>query len=227
MNERSKTPARIVDSARRLFNEKGYSATALAEIAADLGISQGNLTYHFRTKRDIVHQLEILVEDTMRNRWRRQEEGEIAEDYVEHLAFAMRMTWDIRFMLRDYAQFSDDPNWLRSNPYLLADYDELRSLLGRLKREGSFRADVKTDFDVIARTLWMTSRYWMDHLRELEGKEQFEWDDLERGVLHHFALLSHFLKPTARDKLSTAIQGTLRVMKRIDPQANAGTIRFS
>ncbi|MEM7023448.1 MAG: helix-turn-helix domain-containing protein [Pseudomonadota bacterium] len=54
MTRRSPTAERIVEAARRRFNQRGYSATSLHEIAASIGISQGNLTYHFPSKRDLV-----------------------------------------------------------------------------------------------------------------------------------------------------------------------------
>ena len=48
------TRQRILDTALELFNRHGYAATSLAAIAAAAGIRQGNLTYHFPTKLDLV-----------------------------------------------------------------------------------------------------------------------------------------------------------------------------
>ena len=48
------TRRRILDAALELFNRNGYAATSQAEIAAAAGIRQGNLTYHFPTKLDLV-----------------------------------------------------------------------------------------------------------------------------------------------------------------------------
>ena len=47
----------ILDSARRLFNERGVSDVSMRAIAADANISVGNLTYHFPRKRDLVSAL--------------------------------------------------------------------------------------------------------------------------------------------------------------------------
>ena len=54
MNKGSPTRQRILDASRQLFNSRGYAKTTLAEIAAEVGIAEGNLWYHFRTKRDLV-----------------------------------------------------------------------------------------------------------------------------------------------------------------------------
>jgi AcrR family transcriptional regulator len=48
------TKQRIVDTAERLFNESGTGAVSTNHIAAAMGISPGNLYYHFGNKDEIV-----------------------------------------------------------------------------------------------------------------------------------------------------------------------------
>ncbi len=40
----------IIDKATGLFNNKGYNAVNLLEISAEVGISRGNLVYHYKDK---------------------------------------------------------------------------------------------------------------------------------------------------------------------------------
>lgn len=47
----------ILNTAKRLFNERGYNGVSLKDIADELGISKGNLTYHFRKKEEIMESL--------------------------------------------------------------------------------------------------------------------------------------------------------------------------
>ena len=54
---RRDTRTAIMDTARRLFTERGYNAVSIQDIADELGISKGNLTYHFRRKEQIVEAL--------------------------------------------------------------------------------------------------------------------------------------------------------------------------
>jgi AcrR family transcriptional regulator len=49
-----KTRDKILQEARRQFNEKGLENVSLRDIAGGLQISQGNLTYHFPKRDDIV-----------------------------------------------------------------------------------------------------------------------------------------------------------------------------
>lgn len=53
----AETRAHILECARRLFNAHGYSQVSMRAIAQEVGISPGNLTYHFPQKADIVEAL--------------------------------------------------------------------------------------------------------------------------------------------------------------------------
>jgi AcrR family transcriptional regulator len=57
MREQSDTRNRIQAVALELFNEQGYEATSLREIAERLGVTKAALYYHFKTKEDIVGSL--------------------------------------------------------------------------------------------------------------------------------------------------------------------------
>jgi AcrR family transcriptional regulator len=51
------TRRRILDVARRMFNDEGLSRVGVREIARALEMSPGNLAYHFATKDDLVEAL--------------------------------------------------------------------------------------------------------------------------------------------------------------------------
>ncbi len=55
---------RIVEAANNLFYTKGYNQTSIADIAASLGITKGNLHYHFKSKDEL---LEAVVMYRMGN----------------------------------------------------------------------------------------------------------------------------------------------------------------
>ncbi|MEL6894206.1 MAG: helix-turn-helix domain-containing protein, partial [Actinomycetota bacterium] len=79
------TADRITAAALRLFNRKGYASTTLTEIAHEVGISQGNLTYHFPTKLDLALHLSEQVRVHGERRRASLTPGDIADDYVESL----------------------------------------------------------------------------------------------------------------------------------------------
>jgi AcrR family transcriptional regulator len=53
----SDTRARILQSARRLFVERGYAGTSLADIAADIGVTKTAVAYHVHPKEQLVVEL--------------------------------------------------------------------------------------------------------------------------------------------------------------------------
>ncbi len=52
---------KILKCALRLFNEKGISQVSLRDIASEMGISLGNLTYHFKKREDIIDALYLSL----------------------------------------------------------------------------------------------------------------------------------------------------------------------
>ena len=54
------TRQKILNTAKQLFNERGINEVSIADIASSVGISKGNLTYHFARKEAIVQPLCLL-----------------------------------------------------------------------------------------------------------------------------------------------------------------------
>jgi AcrR family transcriptional regulator len=54
---------RILDVALELFNDQGYDATSLREIAERLGITKAAIYYHFQSKADILFELHLRLHE--------------------------------------------------------------------------------------------------------------------------------------------------------------------
>ena len=59
---------RIIEAANHLFYTKGYNQTSVSDVAAETGITKGNLHYHFRSKDElleavITHRLGMISEN--------------------------------------------------------------------------------------------------------------------------------------------------------------------
>lgn len=212
---RSSTFGRIVDAGRRLFNAKGYGETSLAQIAGEVGISQGNLTYHFPTKRQIAQRIQQDAQAEAAARRERLQPGCLAQDYVEHLLFAMDITWNHRFLFRDRAQFLAGRGDNDPSAALIADFDELHALILRIDAQGMFLANPSRDLMVLTRSLWIVSRYWMDYISEVEGLGEITWGDQRRGIEHHFAILL----PCMTDEAGAAFQTALAEAQNSDWRA--------
>ena len=55
MKQGEKTKQLILSTANDLFYQQGYSKTSINDIVKLTGIGKGNVTYHFKSKRDILH----------------------------------------------------------------------------------------------------------------------------------------------------------------------------
>lgn len=61
------TRDKIIDAAIALFNTKGYSVTCLSDIADNLGMSRGNLAYHFKEKQNILDEIAARLKSDIQN----------------------------------------------------------------------------------------------------------------------------------------------------------------
>lgn len=57
---RKNIKSEIIQAAKKLFNERGYNDVSTQNLADVMGISKGNLNYHFKRKEDII---EAVVEE--------------------------------------------------------------------------------------------------------------------------------------------------------------------
>ena len=91
------TRGKILTAAARLFEQQGYRSVSMRAIAAELGISVGNLTYHFPHKQDIAT---ALVEQELKTIILPEEATLAALDgYLRRMLIS----------LIDHARMFDDP----------------------------------------------------------------------------------------------------------------------
>lgn len=97
------TDRRILDYARQAFNERGVAAVGIREIARDLGLSPGNVSYHFATKEALI--AAMVREGHAENTAILQPPPRMRDFPELHriLLTIMRRDLDNRWLLRDYA----------------------------------------------------------------------------------------------------------------------------
>ncbi len=203
IQHRLTTRERILEASLKLFNVNGYAATSLSDIAQDVGIAKGNLTYHFATKKELAleHKQRALAH-ALERRNSGSQGSSFVDSYVETIWYGLSDWWSFRFLYRDHAQYQDTTS---SQEPMTADIKKLHASLQKMQKASMIRTEYTPDLEALARTLFMVTRFWFDHLRETEDHIEFSAEDQRRGLQHHFAVLLPNLTAAGRRKFQAAL----------------------
>ena len=97
-----RTRERIVETSLVMFNRLGEPNVTTADIADEMGISPGNLYYHFRNKDEIIGELFAALERRLDALLDPRVSGGVdVEDLWLFLHLLFEAMWDYRFLYRD------------------------------------------------------------------------------------------------------------------------------
>lgn len=156
------TKERILNKATQLFNEKGYGSVNLKELAQAIGISRGNLTYHFKNK-------EILLAAIVKKMWAKIEQERQKTRQFPTFENMRNQTQLVYKFQREYAFVFLDSH-VRNHPTVkeefksmieqtLEDFHQMIAFgiqLGTIKEEA-----MPGTYYSLAFSVWMVSFYWL------------------------------------------------------------------
>lgn len=163
------TKTEILKTALRLFNQKGTRAVSTNHIAKALGISPGNLYYHFTNKEEIIFAIMKRAVDEMGKLWTGTEHPTLKQ-YLEILDTPL--LWKYRFFQREQiALMKTDPvlkKWYRA---LRAErWIQIGNYFQHLIDNGTIvEPDDPTVIPSIIKISWLISDYWF-HFLDVDGK---------------------------------------------------------
>lgn len=186
--------AEILDKARELFNQHSWSAVSLRKIAAALGVSDGNLRYHYKTKEEIVLQLFMAMTGEMS--W----EIEQAERHLEGLTRNFKRMFAIMFRYRFlFIESYFIKRSYESYAILFEQLQESRKSFftdefDRLKAEGLLSTDCSEEqYEMLFEQLFIISDSWIKYI----GPE--EVDQLEERMDHYAKICYALVVPYMLD----------------------------
>ena len=104
----NKTKDRILHISLQLFNERGERSVTTNHIAAELGISPGNLYYHFRNKQEIIKELAQQYQaETLEMLALPTDRPLNANDKISYFQVLSNLLWAYRFIHRDVYHLVD------------------------------------------------------------------------------------------------------------------------
>jgi AcrR family transcriptional regulator len=166
------TRAHICEAALRLFNEEGTAAVSTNRVAAEAGLSPGNLYYHFADKREIIRALHDRYAAAHETLWKPEpDEPAGLARLPANLARATELAWEYRFFERERLAL------VRADPQLLARYRDAYSR--RLGQWIAFGEQLVTRGEIrppqppatigdLAVAIWLIGESWLPFL-EITG----------------------------------------------------------
>lgn len=115
------TRQKILDVSRRMFNQLGYNQVTIRMIASALGMSSGNLNYHFKKREDILEALYFEMVKTFDERVEELESKTISLALMkEEITSSMKRMVAYRFFWADLYFL------LASSPSIKKHFTEVR-----------------------------------------------------------------------------------------------------
>lgn len=197
------TKTRILDTALALFNERGSANVTTNHIAEALGMSPGNLYYHFRNKAEIVRGLFVRIMAAWADNYAVPKGKSPTFKSMDSMAAGnFDIQWQYRFFFRDLTML------LAADEDLATQYRANRetgmantnALLRHFIDAGLMASTDKRTLDEITQLLWLVGDFWL--VFRDAGGEEIVPADMDQGVrLFRRVLAPHILSPrTSRDK---------------------------
>jgi AcrR family transcriptional regulator len=79
----------ILKTATRLFAEKGFKETSVAELSSLSGVAEGTIFYHFKTKEDLLLHILATLKETITTEFRDYRESRTAQAGMEMMEEAI------------------------------------------------------------------------------------------------------------------------------------------
>jgi|TARA_B110000967_G_C18889041_1_gene566042 AcrR family transcriptional regulator len=189
----SSTRIKIVESSILLFNNKGLANVRLQDIAEYNNISPGNLTYHFKTKRDLMdyiiyYMIRKLVENEV-NQKELLKELSLYKIFKNHLIFLI----SYRFFFRDILEIINlVPNAksvfrdvIRGNEKFTATYVNIAIENGFMLKESH-----KGQYSTFAKNSWAIVNSSLTKWEVLEDSKSKYSNTIKEIIEHHYPYLT-------------------------------------
>lgn len=179
----SATKEKILDTALELFNEQGINAITVRHIAQAMGISHGNLQYHFANT-DLIIQ---ALYDRLADRFDELLQAAPAQLTDELSAFrkgveaSYQLIYTYRFIFLHFVEIG------RRLPAITKHYKEnlkkrkpqFMQLFGIMQQKGIFRKDIPAEvLDLFIHQVFIVSDFWLSSNEitlQLSGKKALDY----------------------------------------------------
>lgn len=182
-----------MESARVLFNTKGVNNVRLQDIAKQTGISSGNLSYHYSTKKDLMSAVLVMLQEASVEMRAINMHSLETEDYLGVVKNYLRFQIGHRFFYRDIL---DIVNLVPEGKEV---YEQLMYQVISFTKNGFYLAVGKGllkpephdgSFHFFAKNVWGILNSWLIE-REVLGAKKIGMDEIMVAIWeYHYPLLT-------------------------------------
>ena len=215
MPRKSTTRERILQASLQLFNEQGERNVTTNHIAGHLGMSPGNLYYHFRNKQMIVAELFTQLEQDMAAFFTLRPDGTVTlEDKAGYLERLLQILWQYRFLHQDLEHLlTSDPalaqRFRTFSQHCLADAQRLYQAF---VQAGVLQMNQR-QLDALAVNAWVVANSWIRLMKHSQHPDELSEDLMRQGIYQLLMLEDGYVAPAYRsdiDRLHDSLRAPLQ-----------------
>ena len=205
-----KTKDKIIATAIDLFNIHGTKAISTNHIAKEMGISPGNLYYHFRSKNDIIRSISDNFSNELESALK------IQLDTISDFSSNLTSLFNRFFKIQKSYQFLflEGVHLTKQDSRLLDNYTNLRSLikkgyhelLSNLVKIKIMKRQSLNIIDELLDTQWIIMWYWINHT--ILDRNTYDDFQIKKGIKLSFSII----KPQLTSIGKVAFDRALKVL---------------
>ncbi len=201
-----RTAERILDTTLALFNRFGEPNVSTTLISAELGISPGNLYYHYPAKEELITRLFDRYDAALTELLRAADDVSNVEDAWLFFHMLFELIWAYRFLYRDLNDLLSNNRKLETHFQFVLQRKAraVQAVLDGIAARSDITIDARDAAPVatamvVVLTYWLSFEYVRNPRRALEPEQAGA--ALLRGAFHVLSLLLPYLDAAQRDHL--------------------------
>jgi AcrR family transcriptional regulator len=201
-----RTAERILEVTLDLFNRFGEPNVSTTLISAELGISPGNLYYHYPAKDELINALFDRYERGLNDLLHAADNVRNVEDAWLFFHMLFELIWQYRFLYRDLNDLLSKNRRLETHfQFVLKNKSRaVQAVLDGLTRSQTVRI-ARRESEPVAAAMVVVLTYWLSYEYVRDPRKALEPESaaaaLSRGAYHVLSLLMPYLEPAAREHL--------------------------
>ena len=203
-----KTKDKIIETAIDLFNIHGTKAISTNHIAKEMGISPGNLYYHFRSKNDIIRSIAHNFSNELGSVFK------IQLDTISDFSSNLTSLFNRFFKIQQSYQFLflEGVHLTKQDSRLLDNYTNLRSLikkgyhelLSNLVKIKIMKRQSLNIIDDLLDAQWIIMWYWINHT--ILDRNTYDDFQIKKGIKLSFSIIKPQLTSIGKIAFDTTLK---------------------